>query len=163
MTQSPRSLGASIPGPRALPADLSPHAPRAPAQQWEAWSAPFIRRVVQRFKAVHPAVPLGLYINGSAGLLERLPGTGVDVVGLDWSVDMAEARARLGPKVPVQGNVDPAVLFGPEAAIEAAVRDCVAGAGPRGHILNLGHGVLVGTPEQSVGFMFDLSKRLVHA
>lgn len=47
----------------------------------------------------------------------------------------------------LQGNVDPVVLFGSEAAIEAAVRDCLTKAGERGHVLNLGHGVLVGTPE----------------
>ena len=46
-----------------------------------------------------------------------------------------------------QGNVDPVVLFGSDAAVEAAVRDCLSKAGERGHVLNLGHGVLVGTPE----------------
>jgi Uroporphyrinogen decarboxylase (URO-D) len=60
----------------------------------------------------------------------------------------------------VQGNVDPVVLFASEAAIESAVRDAVEKAGRGGHILNLGHGVLVGTPEDSVKFMFDLSKSL---
>lgn len=60
----------------------------------------------------------------------------------------------------VQGNVDPVVLFASEDAIEAAVRDCVAKAGQRGHVLNLGHGVLVGTPEESVAHMFNLCKSL---
>ncbi len=62
----------------------------------------------------------------------------------------------------VQGNVDPAVLFASEDAIEAAVKDCIAKAGQKGHILNLGHGVLVGTPEESVAHMFNLSKSLVY-
>lgn len=52
------------------------------------------------------------------------------------------------------------VLFGSQAAIEEAVKDCLAKAGPRGHVLNLGHGVLVGTPEENVAYMFDLSKKL---
>ena len=56
--------------------------------------------------------------------------------------------------------MDPVVLFAPQSAIEEAVKDCLAKAGPRGHILNLGHGVLVGTPEESVKYMFDLSKQL---
>lgn len=60
----------------------------------------------------------------------------------------------------MQGNVDPTVLFCGEAAIEAAVRDVLAKAGARGHILNLGHGVLVGTPEEAVGHMFALSKQI---
>lgn len=59
--------------------------------------------------------------------------------------------------------MDPVVLFGGEAAIEAAVRDCLTKAGPRGHVLNLGHGVLVGTPEDAVAHMFDLSKSLTYA
>jgi uroporphyrinogen decarboxylase len=65
--------------------------------------------------------------------------------------------------VVLQGNVDPVILFASEEAVEAAVRNCVEKAGTRGHILNLGHGVLVGTPEERVGFFFDLSKKLLYA
>ncbi len=57
-----------------------------------------------------------------------------------------------------QGNVDPVVLFADDAAIEAAARDILQKAGPQGHILNLGHGVLVGTPEGAVKHLFDVSK-----
>lgn len=53
-------------------------------------------------KATHPNTPLTLYANGSGGLLERMAGTGVDVIGLDWTVDMADARRRLGPNQAVQ-------------------------------------------------------------
>lgn len=58
-----------------------------------------------------------------------------------------------------QGNVDPVVLFSSQEAITAAVNDVLTKAGPRGHILNLGHGVLVGTPEENVAHMFELSKQ----
>lgn len=54
--------------------------------------------------------------------------------------------------------MDPVVLFADDAAIEAAVHAVLQKAGPRGHVLNLGHGVLVGTPEHAVKHMFDLSK-----
>ena len=53
-------------------------------------------------KASHPRTPLTLYANGSGGLLERMAGTGADVIGLDWTVDMADARRRLGPNQAVQ-------------------------------------------------------------
>ena len=129
-----------------------------PPKIWEAWSLPYIKRIVQSFKAEYPNVPVTLYANGSGGLLERMATSGVDVVGLDWTVDMADARARLGPNMSVQGNVDPAVLFASQDAIEAAVKDCLNSAGPTGHVLNLGHGVLVGTPEENVAYMFDLAK-----
>ncbi|MBA0837992.1 hypothetical protein Goarm_010098 [Gossypium armourianum] len=107
-----------------------------------------------------PKTPLVLYINGNGGLLERMKGTGVDVIGLDWTVDMADARKRLGSDISVQGNVDPAYLFSPLSAVTKEIQRVVKCAGPRGHILNLGHGVLVGTPEEAVAHFFDVSKSL---
>ena len=105
--------------------------------------------------------PLTLYANGSGGLLERMATTGVDCIGLDWTIDMEDGRRRVGDKA-VQGNVDPAVLFAPPEAIEKAVKDVVAKAGPTGHILNLGHGVLVGTPEESVKLFFDTARKCTY-
>lgn len=133
-----------------------------PPKEWDRWSRPYIERIVRSVKATHPNTPLTLYANGSGGLLERMAATGADVVGLDWTIDMADARKRMGG-VSVQGNVDPVILFASEDAITEAVKDVLAKAGPKGHILNLGHGVLVGTPEDRVAHMFDLSKQLTYA
>ena len=72
---------------------------------------------------------------------------------------MADARRRLGA-TPVQGNVDPAVLFASQEAVEKAVKDCCLKAGPKGHILNLGHGVLVGTPEEAVATFFESARNV---
>lgn len=74
---------------------------------------PFHWQIVNKIKIECPNVPLVLYINGNGGLLERMTDTGVDVIGLDWTVDMADGRRRLGNKISVQGNVDPAFLFSP--------------------------------------------------
>jgi hypothetical protein len=68
-----------------------------------------------------------------------------------------EARAALGPRTTVQGNVDPMVLFGTEADIRQAVATCLSEAGPRGHILNVGHGVAQGTPEENVKLFCQLA------
>jgi uroporphyrinogen decarboxylase len=84
--------------------------------------------------------------------------TGVDVVSLDWSVDMAEGRKRLGPDVAVQGNVDPGVLFGSKEFITNRIYDVVKKAGKGKHILNLGHGIVVGTPEENVAHFFEVAK-----
>lgn len=130
---------------------------------WEVWSKPYLRQLVGAIKATHPHVPVVLYVNGSGGLIERMGTVGADVVGLDWTVDMADGRRRLGPGVSVQGNVDPAVLFATPNAIEDAIHRCLAKAGPRGHILNLGHGVLVGTPEESVEHFFDVNRTLAYS
>ncbi|MEW5307141.1 MAG: hypothetical protein WDW36_009555 [Sanguina aurantia] len=134
-----------------------------PPREWDRWSGPYLKRIISAVKSTHPLTPLTVYANGSGGLLERLKGTGADVVGLDWTVDMADARRRLGNDVSLQGNVDPTILFASEAAITENVREVVAKAGRGRHILNLGHGVLVGTPEESVAHFFDVSKTLLYA
>eukprot|EP00198_Chlamydomonas_reinhardtii_P012301 XP_001701638.1 uroporphyrinogen decarboxylase [Chlamydomonas reinhardtii] len=134
-----------------------------PPREWEKWSGPYLKRIIASVKAEYPTVPLTLYANGSGGLLERLATTGADVIGVDWTTDMADARRRIPSTQSVQGNVDPAILFASHDAIEDAVRDCLRKGGGQRHILNLGHGVLVGTPEEGVAHMFDLSKRLTYA
>jgi len=66
----------------------------------------------------------------------------------------------LGPERLVQGNIDPTVLFGSEETIRDAVKECVRKAGGRGHILNLGHGVLQGTPEEAVQQFVSAAKEI---
>lgn len=76
------------------------------------WSGPYLKRMIESVKATHPSTPLTLYANGSGGLLERLGATGADVVGLDWTVDMADARQRLGSKsVQVSLHLDDLLLL----------------------------------------------------
>ncbi|XP_052178360.1 uroporphyrinogen decarboxylase 1, chloroplastic [Diospyros lotus] len=131
-----------------------------PPNMWEQWSRPYIEEIVSLVRKKCPGTPLVLYINGNGGLLEQMKGTGVDVIGLDWTVDMADGRKRLGSEISVQGNVDPAYLFSPLPALTDEIQRVVNCAGPRGHILNLGHGVLVGTPEEAVAHFFDVARTL---
>lgn len=126
---------------------------------YETFALPYQQRVVSQVKATHPDTPLILYINGSAGILERMPLSGVDIVSLDWTVDMAEARQRLGPNVGVQGNLDPCALFGSHEFIRTRMEEIVQKAGSH-HIMNLGHGVLASTPEDNVRFFFETAKQL---
>ncbi|GMG99378.1 hypothetical protein Nepgr_001218 [Nepenthes gracilis] len=125
---------------------------------FEEFSLPYLKQIVGSVKQTHPDLPLILYASGSGGLLERLPLTGVDVVSLDWTVDMAEGRSRLGHDVAVQGNVDPGVLFGSREFITGRIMDTVKKAGKGKHILNLGHGIVVGTPEENVAHFFEVAK-----
>ncbi|KAJ7554094.1 hypothetical protein O6H91_06G124500 [Diphasiastrum complanatum] len=127
---------------------------------WDRWSKPYIQKVVCSVKGQCPAVPLVLYANGNGGLLERMRETSVDVIGLDWTIDMLDGRRRLGDSISVQGNVDPAVLFAPKSAITEAINSVVQKAGDKGHILNLGHGVLVGTPEEHVAHFFEIARSI---
>ncbi|MFB2969138.1 uroporphyrinogen decarboxylase [Aerosakkonema sp. BLCC-F183] len=128
-------------------------------QDYEVFAMPYQRRVVEQVKATHPDTPLILYINGSAGILERMAKSGVNIVSVDWTVDMAEARTRLGADVGVQGNIDPCVLYGSKDFIRDRILDTIRKAGQRGHILNLGHGVLPSTPEENVAHFFETAKQ----
>ncbi|KAF6156052.1 hypothetical protein GIB67_010976 [Kingdonia uniflora] len=127
---------------------------------FEEFSLPYLKQIVDQVKQTHPHLPLILYASGSGGLLERLPLTGVDVVSLDWTVDMAEGRRRLGQNVAVQGNIDPGVLFGSKEFITNRINDTVKKAGRGKHILNLGHGIVVGTPEENVAHFFEVAKAI---
>ncbi|MBF2007185.1 MAG: uroporphyrinogen decarboxylase [Chlorogloeopsis fritschii C42_A2020_084] len=129
-------------------------------QDYEIFALPYQKRVFEQVKATHPDTPLILLVSGSAGLLERMAQSGADVLTIDWTVDMADARARLGKHVKVQGNLDPGVLFGSKEFIRDRILDTVRKAGNRGHILNLGHGVLPETPEENVAFFFETAKGL---
>ncbi|PIN15961.1 Uroporphyrinogen decarboxylase [Handroanthus impetiginosus] len=129
-----------------------------PPDMWDRWSKPYINEIVSIVKQKCPQTPLVLYINGNGGLLERMKGTGVDVIGLDWTVDMADGRKRLGNDISIQGNVDPAYLFSPLPSITEEIKRVVNCAGKKGHILNLGHGVLVGTPEEAVAHFFNVAR-----
>ena len=128
-------------------------------QDYETFALPYQQQVVRQVKETHPDTPIILYISGSAGVLERMGRSGVDIISVDWTVDMAEARQRLGKDLKVQGNIDPGVLFGSHDLIRDRIIDTIKKAGNRGHILNLGHGVLVGTPEDNVRFFFETAKQ----
>lgn len=127
-------------------------------QDYEVFALPYHQQVVRQVKETHPDTPLILYISGSSGVLERMGKSGVDMISVDWTVDMAEARQRLGKEMKVQGNIDPGVLFGSQGFIRDRIFDTIRKAGKGGHILNLGHGVLVGTPEENVRFFFETAK-----
>jgi uroporphyrinogen decarboxylase len=77
-------------------------------------------------------------------------------VGLDWTVNLGLARQRVGHKVALQGNLDPTVLFAPEAQIRAQARQVLDRFGPHpGHVFNLGHGISQFTPPEAVAVLVD--------
>lgn len=90
-------------------------------------------------------VPVILFTKGGGQWLEAIAATGCDAAGLDWTTDIGRARARVGDKIALQGNMDPTVLYASPEAIRAEVKriiDCYGGG--TGHVFNLGHGI---TPE----------------
>ena len=127
---------------------------------YDNFAAPYQRKVVELVKKTHPKTPIILYISGSAGVLERMANTGVDIVSLDWTVDMKEGCQRLPNNIGVQGNVDPGILFGSPESIKQRIIDTVRKANGRSHILNLGHGILPGTPEENAKVFFETGKSI---
>ena len=87
-------------------------------------------------------VPVVHFGTGTGELLVAMRDVGADVIGVDYRVPLDEANRRLGGTVPLQGNIDPALLAAPWPVLEAHVRDVIArGAAAPGHVVNLGHGV----------------------
>jgi uroporphyrinogen decarboxylase len=110
---------------------------------------PYSRKVIERARAA--GVPVIHFATGVNGMLESARDLGSDVVGVDWRIEIADAWRRLGEGVALQGNLDPSALFGPWPEIERKTRRILDQAeGKRGHIFNLGHGVLPGTPIENV-------------
>ncbi|MEA5480681.1 uroporphyrinogen decarboxylase [Pseudanabaena galeata UHCC 0370] len=127
---------------------------------YKTFALPYQKMVVDKVKAKYPDTPLILYISGSAGVLDLMPKSGVDIVSVDWTVDLADARDLLGHDIPVQGNLDPCVLFAEQSYIRERILEVVAKAGNKGHIMNLGHGILSTTPEDNARFFFETVKGL---
>jgi uroporphyrinogen decarboxylase len=92
-------------------------------------------------------------------LLLAAADSGADVLSVDWRVDLRELRKTLGPKIALQGNVDPAVLFAPQETIRRVTQDTVATLGGVGHILNLGHGILQHTPVENAKLFIETGQQ----
>src|SRR3984893_10621220 len=93
--------------------------------------------------------PVILYTKASSHLLAAAAESGANVLSVDWRVDLATVREQVGPRIALQGNVDPCVLLGPEEGVRQAAREAVESSGGIGHILNLGHGILQQTPVEN--------------
>lgn len=111
-------------------------------------------------RTTHPHVPVILYISGGGGLLERMAACNPDCISIDQSVDIVDGIKRIGTGFAVQGNMDPGLLFGSKEVIEARVMDIIKKARGQGvrHVMNLGHGVLPGTPEENVAHYFEVAR-----
>ncbi|QLB14196.1 uroporphyrinogen decarboxylase [Mannheimia granulomatis] len=101
-------------------------------------------------------VPVTLFTKGGGLWLEKMAETGCDALGLDWTVDIADARRRVGNKVALQGNMDPSVLYASQKRIEQEVKNILAGFGNgSGHVFNLGHGIHLDVPVESPKVFVD--------
>lgn len=111
---------------------------------FEQFALPYVQKIIATFKGKVPVIYFAF--NGSA-MLKSVKKSGADVLGLDWRITMQDALGALGSDVAVQGNLDPVTLFGTKELIRDRVAKILEGArGAKGHIFNLGHGILPETP-----------------
>jgi uroporphyrinogen decarboxylase len=120
---------------------------------YREFSLEYSRQVLAGLTRSHDGrvVPRILFTKGGGQWLEAMAGAGADALGVDWQTALGGARARVGDKVALQGNMDPMALFGTPAAIEREAQRVLDsfGQGP-GHVFNLGHGVSQFTPPEHV-------------
>ena len=128
------------------------------AAEYLEFSLDYMQRVVAGITRSQNGqrVPNILFTKGGGAWLEAIAESGCDAIGVDWTVDIGEARARVGNRVALQGNLDPEVLLsGPQAARDGARAVLESfGRGP-GHVFNLGHGVTQFTPPENVAALVE--------
>lgn len=123
------------------------------------FALPYAQRIIARLKGA--GVPIIYFANNGATLLDLVKTSGADVAGLDWRIDIDDAVAVLGKGISVQGNLDPCALLLPNDRLEARVADILKRAkGARGHVFNLGHGILPETPPEKAKFLVEAVHRL---
>ena len=127
---------------------------------FHAFSLAYTQRVLNQLKREHDGqrIPAIVFTKGGGLWLEQIAATGADVVGLDWTTDLGQARQRVDDQVALQGNFDPMALFATPEAVAAEARAVLDSFGPPqradgrwgGHIFNLGHGINQHTPLEHV-------------
>ncbi|TQV88952.1 uroporphyrinogen decarboxylase [Aliikangiella coralliicola] len=113
-------------------------------QNYQGFSLNYMQQIISGLKRTHDGnqIPVTMFTKGGAGWLEQMVESGADCLGLDWTVDIDQARARVGDKVALQGNMDPCVLYSNPQRIKEEVADILAKFGNGcGHVFNLGHGI----------------------
>ncbi|MEE4202557.1 MAG: uroporphyrinogen decarboxylase [Halieaceae bacterium] len=125
---------------------------------YREFSLRYMREIIERLprEADGRRVPVIVFTKGGGQWLEAIADCGADAVGLDWTTDIGEARNRIGHKVALQGNMDPAMLNASPERIREEVATILAAYGEgTGHVFNLGHGVTPGINPEHVGAMVD--------
>jgi uroporphyrinogen decarboxylase len=127
-------------------------------EQYQTFSLDYAKRILDRLKRRIDGrtIPSILFTKGGGLWLEAMAETGYDALGLDWQTHIGQARRRVGAKVALQGNLDPAALYAQPETIRAEVKNILTHFGQgSGHVFNLGHGVLPDIKPEHVGAMIE--------
>jgi uroporphyrinogen decarboxylase len=125
---------------------------------YREFSLGYMQQIVGALTRTGPdgPVPVIVFTKGGGTWLEDIAAIGADAVGLDWTIDIGKARQRIGDRVALQGNLDPAVLFAKPDVIRREVGAVLSAYGSgAGHVFNLGHGVSQHTDPTHVAELVD--------
>jgi uroporphyrinogen decarboxylase len=122
---------------------------------------PYVKKAISELQK--EGVPIIYFANDCAGIIKEIRKSGADVIGIDWKIDIGDAIKKLGKKVVVQGNLDPCALFLSKEEIEERVKDILwKGESAKGHIFNLGHGILPETPVENAIALVEAVHKYSH-
>jgi len=127
-------------------------------RDYKAFSLDYMQRIVEGLtrQADGRKVPVILFTKGGGQWLEMMADTGADALGLDWTTDIGEARARVGNRVALQGNLDPSTLYASPETIRRSVAEILESYGKgSGHVFNLGHGIHPEIPPEHAAAMVE--------
>ncbi len=130
---------------------------------YKEFSLKYMQRIIGRLPAESEGrkVPVIVFTKGGGQWLEAIADCGAQCVGIDWTTDIHDARQRVGDRVALQGNMDPAMLFASPERIRAEVESILAGFGHgSGHVFNLGHGITPGVNPDHVTAFVDAVQEL---
>lgn len=125
---------------------------------YQEYSLRYMQQIVDGLIKEHDGrqIPVILFTKGGGQWLEFMAETGATCLGLDWTTDIGQARARVGDKVALQGNMDPSMLYASPERIRQEVGDILAGYGNgSGHVFNLGHGITPEVDPANAGAFFE--------
>ncbi|MBS0498189.1 MAG: uroporphyrinogen decarboxylase [Proteobacteria bacterium] len=125
---------------------------------YKEFSLRYMQQIVAGLKREHDGmrVPSIVFTKGGGLWLEAIADIGCDAVGLDWTIDIGDARRRVGDKVALQGNLDPSVLFAsPEVIAKEVAKILLSYGNGSGHVFNLGHGISQFTPPENAAALVN--------
>ncbi|HSY31590.1 MAG TPA: uroporphyrinogen decarboxylase [Verrucomicrobiae bacterium] len=125
-------------------------------EDYEKFALPAVQQVIA---GISGKVPVIYYTKASNHLMPAVARAGATVLSVDWRIDLAPLRKTLGPKIALQGNVDPAVLLGPTGKIREATQRALSQLNGIGHILNLGHGIFKQTPVENARLFIETGQQ----
>jgi uroporphyrinogen decarboxylase len=125
-----------------------------PPHYFEKYSAYYMQTIIKELSPFK--IPITLFTRGGENLMPALLACQPQMIGVDWTIDMSRAKQQMGNRVALQGNLDPAILYGSREVIGREVDRILAVFGKEsGHVFNLGHGIFPDIPPENVSFLVD--------